>query len=166
MRTRSFLPAFCAAGLLLWSGTAAAAQKPEPPKDLNGRIPVYVTALEPGANASEFTQPGADIKGIADSVKDIQSAFTVVKTKWVRLVADRAAAVMVIGVTRRTYDDGPEIMSVYTDVSVDAYTFAVTGAGDPWRNAAKSVVKQLDEWVGVNYPKLRERMPGQGSSKQ
>jgi len=166
MRTRTLLPAFCAASLWLWSGTGAAAQTPEPPKDLNARVPVYVMGLEPRATASEFTQPGTDTKEIADSVRDIQEAFTAVKTRWVRLVADRAGAVIVIGMTRRTYDDGPEIMSVYTDVAVGAYTFPITGAGDPWRNAARSVVRQLDEWVRMNYPKLRERMPDQASGKE
>jgi hypothetical protein len=157
MRTQSNLIAVCAAGLVFWSGAGAAAQKPEPPKDPNARIAVYVTAAEPPRTEPEFTQPGSDAKAIADSVKDIQDAFTAVKTKWVRLVADRDAAVVVVGVTRRTYDDGPEIMSVYTDVAVGEYTFAITGAGDPWRDAARSMVRQLDEWVGANYPKLRDR---------
>lgn len=77
-----------------------------------------------------------------------------------RLVADQADAVVVVAVTRRTYDDGPEIMSLYTDVSVDAYRFPITGAGDPWRNAARSMVRQLDAWVGLNYPALRGVIPG------
>jgi hypothetical protein len=166
MRTRPVLPAFFAASLLLWPGMGAAAQQADPPKEPNARIPVYVTAWEPAAAASEFTQPGTDTKSIADSVKDIQEAFTAMKTRWVRLVADRAEAVVVIGVSRRTYDDGPEIMSVYTDVTVGGYTFAITGAGDPWRNAARSVVRQLDEWVKVNYPALRERTPGPAPGKE
>ena len=166
MRRRPFLSAVCAASLLLWPAMGVAAQKPAPPKDPSARVPVYVTAVNPEGTAPEFTQPGTDGKEVADSVTDIQAAFAAVKTRWTRLVTDRADAVIVVGVTRRTYDDGPEIMSVYTDVSIGAYTFPITGAGDPWRDAARSVVRQLDAWVAVNYPKLRERTADPASGRE
>lgn len=164
MLGRQLFRVCCAIGLLLGGGTAAASQKPAPTEDATARIAVYVEASAPEGDASAFTLPGTDAKGIADSVKDIQDALTSGKTRWVRQVADRASAVVVVGVTRRTYDDGPEIMSVYTDVSIGDYTFTILGVGDPWRDAARSMVRQLDQWVGANQAKLRERMPGHASS--
>lgn len=57
-------------------------------------------------------------------------------------------------------------MSVYTDVAVGTYTFPITGAGDPWREAARSVVRQLDAWAAVNYAKLSDRKPAQAVHTQ
>ena len=164
MRTHTWLWVLCVASLVMWPGTRAAAQHVDPPKGLTARIPVYVTTVEGGTSPAEFMQPGTDPKALADSVNDIQDALTA-KGRWVRLVPDREAAVIGIRVTRRTYDDGPEVMSVYTDVMVGAYTIQITGAGDPWRDAARSVVRQLDEWVALNYSRLRDRAPAQLSSR-
>src|SRR6476620_6809009 len=115
MQLQGFCATVCLAMMLLSAGTGDVAQNPKPPKNSNDRIPVYVTAPAP-PNDSGFTEPG--VKGIPDSVRDIQDRFKAVATKWTRLVTDPSSAVIVVTVTARSYNDGPEIMSVSTKVAV------------------------------------------------